>query len=218
MSVNFILLMGFLYGLARKCFIKADKKIKLEIQQKRWELQHLKLKHKLHGTYLLWEEGGSKDREFISKPLWVRSSFLILHLLYFPENRMRNEIYSTGSSVSYWFLEWLCPFQPHILYTIHLATGIPTEAIFSKDIIAHWHRNYRNNCHTAETFPFSCPLGQTVLPSIPQPSAAECCLGLNTLLTKVKTFYFPTMKSRCKMASHKKWEVPINLGCQVNVV
>lgn len=35
--------------------------------------------------YLQWEEGGSKESEFISKPLGIiRSSLLILHLLYFP--------------------------------------------------------------------------------------------------------------------------------------
>lgn len=114
-----------------------------------------------------------------SKPLGIRLSFLIQHLLHFPGDRMRNKVSSTGSSVSYWFLEWLCPFQPHVLYTIHLATGIFTEAIFCRDIIGHWHRNDRNHCHTAETFPF--PLGQTLLPLIPQSSAAEYCLDLNTL-------------------------------------
>lgn len=62
---------------------------------------HLKLKQNLHSTYLLWEEGGSKERKFISKPLGIGSSLLILHLLYFPGDRMRNKIPNTGSSVSY---------------------------------------------------------------------------------------------------------------------
>jgi len=44
------------------------KQIKKELQQKREELQHLKLKQKLHSTYLLWEEGGSKERIHIETP------------------------------------------------------------------------------------------------------------------------------------------------------
>lgn len=46
-------------------------------------------------------KGGSKERKFISKPLGIGSSLLILHLLYFPGDRMTNKIPNTGSSVSY---------------------------------------------------------------------------------------------------------------------
>lgn len=112
-----------------------------------------------------------------------RSSVLILHLLCFPGDRMRNKISSTDSSVCYWFLEWLCPSEPQVLSTIHLATGTFREAIFCTDIIGHWHRNDRNHCHTAEAFPFLFPLGQTVLPWSPQSSAAGYC-PWNTLLTQ----------------------------------
>lgn len=81
---------------------------------------------------------------------------------------------STGSSVSYWFLEWLCPSQHHVLSAIHLATGIFTEAIFCRDIIGHWHRNDRKSCHTRKHFHFPFPWGNSITINSP----VQCSWGL----------------------------------------
>lgn len=110
---------------------------------------------------------------------------------------MGNKMPSTGCSVSYWFPQWLCPSQPHVLRAIRLAKGIFTEAVFWRGIMGHWPRSYRNSCHTAETFPFPFPLGQT--------------LTINSLVLCSSVclwFEYPLNQNKLQ-----KWEVNVKWAC-----